>query len=140
MTQEELQAIREHVSFDDVSIHDVLPLLAEIERLTAKVEAKVAQNVALIGQNGRLQLEVERLTAERDTLRELADRAAAEQGLAQRRMEQAQQARDVALLRGYRRGVNAAADELDRLLTKKKATAIWVSPDELRAIPNPEDK
>ena len=42
-------------------------LLAEVARLTAEVEAKVAQNVALIGQNGRLQLEVERLTAERDT-------------------------------------------------------------------------
>lgn len=30
----------------------------------------VAQNVALIGQNGRLQLEVERLTAERESMRE----------------------------------------------------------------------
>lgn len=40
----------------------------------------------------------------------------------------------------FRRGVNAAADELDRLLTERKATAIWVGPDELRALPDPEDK
>jgi len=36
----------------------------EVERLTAEVEAKTKQNVALIGQNGRLQQEVERLTAD----------------------------------------------------------------------------
>jgi hypothetical protein len=34
MTKEQLDTIREHVSFDDVSIHDVIPLLAEVERLT----------------------------------------------------------------------------------------------------------
>lgn len=44
----------------------------------------------------------------------------------------------------YRRGAEAmreaAALGLDRLLTKKKATAIWVAPDEIRALPLPEDK
>ena len=33
MTKDQLDVIREHVSFDDVSIHDVIPLLAEVERL-----------------------------------------------------------------------------------------------------------
>lgn len=33
MTKEQLDTIREHVSYDDVSIHDVIPLLAEVERL-----------------------------------------------------------------------------------------------------------
>ena len=46
--------------------------------------------------------------------------------------------------RAYRRGAEAmreaAAQGLDRLLTKKKATAIWVSPDEIRTLPLPEDK
>ena len=44
----------------------------------------------------------------------------------------------------YQRGAEAmreaAARELDRLLTQKKATAIWVAPDEIRAMPVPEDK
>lgn len=44
----------------------------------------------------------------------------------------------------YQRGAEAmreaAAQELDRLLTQKKATAIWVAPDEIRAMPVPEDK
>lgn len=34
-------------------------LLAELERLKAEVESKVAQNVALMGQNGQLQLQLE---------------------------------------------------------------------------------
>ena len=38
MTNEEIDAIREHVSYNDVSIHDVIPLLAEVERLTALTE------------------------------------------------------------------------------------------------------
>jgi uncharacterized small protein (DUF1192 family) len=53
---------------------DVPALLAEVERLTAEVESKTGQNVALMGMNGRLQQEVERLTAERDAAR-LAVRA-----------------------------------------------------------------
>ena len=40
----------------------------------------------------------------------------------------------------FKRGVNAAAKELDRLLTERKATAIWVGPDELRAIAGPKPK
>ena len=76
MTREQLDAIRARL--DEVpSIpwnasllrllnDDVSALLAEVKRLTAEVESKVAQNVALIGQNGRLQLEVERLTVERE--------------------------------------------------------------------------
>lgn len=32
----------------------------------------------------------------------------------------------------------AAAKGLARLLTKKKAPAIWVGPDEIRALPIPE--
>ena len=35
MTREQLDAIRKNVDFNDVSIHDVIPLLAEVERLTA---------------------------------------------------------------------------------------------------------
>lgn len=47
---------------------------------------------------------------------------------------------DAAFKRGFRHGVNAAANELDRLLTKRRATAIWVGPNELRALPDQEDK
>ncbi len=39
MTPSQLSAIRENVSFDAVSIHDVIPLLAEVERLTAERDA-----------------------------------------------------------------------------------------------------
>lgn len=47
---------------------------------------------------------------------------------------------ECAFLRGAKAMREAAARELDRLLTKKKATAIWVAPDEIRALPVPEDK
>ena len=40
MTPSQLSAIRENVSFDAVSIHDVIPLLAEVDRLTAALEAE----------------------------------------------------------------------------------------------------
>lgn len=46
---------------------------------------------------------------------------------------------ECAFLRGAEAMREAAARELDRLLTKKKATAIWVAPDEIRALPIPED-
>ena len=43
----------------------------------------------------------------------------------------------------YRRGAEAmreeAANEMNRLLTKRKATAIWVGPDEIRSMPIPKD-
>jgi hypothetical protein len=38
MTKQQLDAIQKNVDFDDVSIHDVIPLLSEVERLTAEVE------------------------------------------------------------------------------------------------------
>ena len=60
MTREQLDAIRVQYATEPPH-HIVRALLAEVERLTAEVEAKVTQNVALIGQNGRLQQEVERL-------------------------------------------------------------------------------
>lgn len=51
---------------------------------------------------------------------------------------------DVPHHESYRRGAEAmreaAARELDRLLTEKKATAIWVSPDDIRALPIPEER
>ena len=50
----------------------------------------------------------------------------------------------VARMESFRRGAEAmreaAARELDRLLTLKKATAIWVGPDEIRAVPVPKDE
>ena len=33
MTKKQLDAIQEHVDFDDITIHDVIPLLAEVKRL-----------------------------------------------------------------------------------------------------------
>lgn len=33
MTKEQLDTIRNNVSYNDVSIHDVIPLLAEVQRL-----------------------------------------------------------------------------------------------------------
>jgi len=48
-----------------------------------------------------------------------------------------------ALKDAYRRGAEAAreacAAELNRILTRKKATAIWVGADEIRATPLPEE-
>lgn len=66
--------------------------------------------------------------------------------LVQQALRERDEARaEVERLQGaYQRGAEAmreaAAQGLDRLLTKKKATAIWVSPDEIRALPVPEDK
>ncbi len=72
MTREQLDAIRARLdavpsipwngSLLRLLDGDARALLAEVERLTAEVESKVAQNVALMGMNGRLQEEVERLT------------------------------------------------------------------------------
>lgn len=47
-----------------------------------------------------------------------------------------------AFVRGAEAMREAAALEMDRLLTERKATAIWVGPDEIRAvpIPAPEEK
>jgi hypothetical protein len=59
MTKEQLDAIREHVSFDDVSIHDVIPLLAEVERLTKREDVLVKAGLDLMVANRDL-------TAERD--------------------------------------------------------------------------
>lgn len=49
-------------------------------------------------------------------------------------------ARREAFVRGAEAMREAAARELDRLLTLKKATAIWVGPDEIRAVPMPKDE
>ena len=46
MTREQLDAIRKNVDFNDVSIHDVIPLLAEVERLTAERDAAFERGVA----------------------------------------------------------------------------------------------
>jgi hypothetical protein len=58
------------------------------------------------------------------------------------RMERERDDAQVEARRAYQRGAEAmreaAAAELDRLLTQKKATAIWVGPDEIRAVPLPE--
>jgi hypothetical protein len=45
---------------------DLRALLDEVERLTSREEALVNQNVAMMGLVGRLQQQVEQLTAERD--------------------------------------------------------------------------
>ncbi len=58
-------------------------------------------------------------------------------------LAEADHARKIEESLARRRGAEAmreaAARELDRLLTEKKATAIWVSPDEIRALPIPEE-
>jgi hypothetical protein len=80
MTKEQLDAIREHVSFDDVSIHDVIPLLAEVERLKNDLAMAVQVSGELCEKCGwamkfpgepcrcELLAEVERLHIERDAL------------------------------------------------------------------------
>ena len=162
MTREQLDAIRARAAELGTCMTETTLLLAEVERLTAEVEAKVAQNVALVGMNGRLQLEVERLTAELHRMKSrpveaefsrldtmwqqlVRERDEAVHELRRltadplpaaawvREVEQAAFARGVAAMR------EAAASELDRLLTARRATAIWVGPDELRALPDPED-
>jgi hypothetical protein len=83
VTPSELSAIRENVSFDAVSIHDVIPLLAEVERLTAErdhnqVQAHFAgvradnaerREKARIKERDEAKADVERLTAEAEMLR-----------------------------------------------------------------------
>ena len=64
-THEDAAQVRDIVTFVHAAPADLRALLAEVERLTAEVESKTKQNVALIGQNGRLQLEVERLRGDR---------------------------------------------------------------------------
>ena len=78
MTREQLDAIRKNVDFNDVSIHDVIPLLAEVERLTTDMSSleSIIDGLErrLDGPNGfraraeKAEAEVERLTAERAAL------------------------------------------------------------------------
>ncbi len=125
MTKEHLDAIRGRAeacasyrqSREVIAVNDDrLTLLAEVERLNTEVESKVAQNVALIGQNGRLQQEVERLTA--DPLPAAAW---------VREVERAAFRRGVAAMR------EAAAVWVADFCSFSKA-------DRIRALPSPEDK
>jgi dGTP triphosphohydrolase len=80
--------------------------------------------------------EVERLREESATQADISSSTIA-------RMKQQQREARAEAATAYRRGAEAmreaAARELDRLLTKKKATAIWVGPDDIRALSIPEE-
>ena len=110
-------------------IRSVVTLLAEVERLTSEVEAKVAQNVALVGMNGRLQLEVERLTADplpaAAWVREV-ERAAFQRGVAAMREEAAQHFEELAWQQRF------AGDFFMSPVHEASAQRI-------RALPDPED-
>ena len=137
MTREQLDAIRARVDdgFPPPSSLDTALLLAEVERLrdahamavqlSGELCEKCGWAMKFPGEKCRCELlaEVERLTA--DPLPAAAW---------VREVERAAFARGVAAMR------KAAASELDRLLTERRATAIWVGPDEIRALPDPEDK
>jgi hypothetical protein len=96
----------------------------------------------------------EKVVAERDEararcekLRELADMAAAEQGLAQRRMMEAQKERDearAALADAFRRGAEAMRDQAASLFDGgQNVPGLMRSPefrDFIRALPIPKDK
>lgn len=108
----------------------------QLDAIRAQYTAKSSSHVGFA-----LLAEVERLTAERDTLRELADRAAAEQGLAQRRTEQAQKARDAAFQRGVAAMREAAAKRCEVSPFFDKVTTVGLEyADAVRALPDPEDK
>jgi hypothetical protein len=46
MTKEQRDAIRERISFDDVTLHDAIALLDEVERLTAERDNALAKAAA----------------------------------------------------------------------------------------------
>jgi hypothetical protein len=92
-------------------------------------------------QADRLQRERDEALARCETLRELADAAASEQGLAQRRMINAQRERNEArasVADAYRRGAEAmreaCANAVERSLLPHDHTA-----QSLRALPIPEE-
>lgn len=139
--REELDAVSNHISnlptigalYAPVLVKHCCALLAEVERLTAEVEAKITQNVSLIGQNGRLQQEVERLNAlgslQSADIQRLTRRVAENEAdwLALRAEAATAFARGVAAMR------EAAAVWVEDFCSFSKAARI-------RALPDPEDK
>lgn len=113
MTREQLDAIRKNVDFNDVSIHDVIPLLAEVEGMRESC-------TGLVKQNERQYDEVLRLTAERD--------AAFSHGVA------AMRAAAVAV--ASKRANLPKHSDLDSAWCRSAECIL----DELRHLPNPEDK
>lgn len=116
---------------------DVPALLAEVERLNTEIEAKTTQNVALVGMNGRLQQEVERLTtvlagteSALDNDREYQERLKGEVA----EMERSAFKRGVAAMR------EAAAKrcEVSPIHGEKTTTARKYA-DAVRDLPDPED-
>ena len=157
MTPSQLSAIRERLDVvEQVGgiyvgtvnfLDDLRALLAEVERLTAEVESKTTQNVALMGQNGRLHLEVERLTAERDDLKsavadlnaglDAQDQVLTNKYNAQlRRAEKAEAERDAA----FRRGVAAMREAAAHVKHSCGYCSRAALQRKIRALPDPEDK
>ena len=98
--------------------------LAEAAAYKRDFEAELAGNMALRQKYG---------ARENETMFDFIGRMVRERNEARAEVEQS-----------YRRGAEAmreaAASEMSRLLTARKATAIWVGPDEIRSLPIPEEK
>lgn len=146
MTREQLDAIRARVERHDAATlyhapTDLRALLAEVEQLTAEVESKVAQNAALIGMNGRLQQEVERLNAlgalQSADIQRLTRRVAEDEvdWMALRAEAATAFARGAAAMRE----VAAQRCEVSPIHGEKTTTARKYA-DAVRALPDPEDK
>ena len=152
MTKEQLDAIQEHVDFDDITIHDVIPLLAEVKRLheenTVLVEANEGEPWAwqfLTKQRDAALAEVERLTAERDAFMALDASYREQINEAALRTNQAFQ-RGVAAMR--REGTKTLLERNDALLRNVRGTmeacvsnvvALELM-NAFRQLPDPEDK
>lgn len=128
MTNEQLKSIQENVDFNDVSIHDVIPLLAEVERLKNELAMVVQVSGELCEKCGwamkfpkekcrcDLLAEVERLTADplpaADWVREV-ERAAFQRGVAAMREAAAQYAKDFCYS-GHAQSIRALPDPEDK--------------------------
>lgn len=119
---------------------------AEAAAYKRDFEAELAGNAALRQKHGARENEtmfdfIDRMVKERDHFKAMLRERAEALLKAQEELEQLNLGK-AAFVRGAEAMREAAALEMDRLLTERKATAIWVGPDEIRAvpIPAPEEK
>lgn len=106
MTREELDVVRNHIS--NIPVIGAMYAPALVEHCRA------------------LLVEMDRLTAKQDALRDLPDTAAAEQGLAQRQMEQAQTTRDTAFAHGVEAMRMAVLAEFERWFLAHESPVTFV--------------
>ena len=119
---------------------------AEAAAYKRDFEAELAGNAALRQKYGARENEtmfdfIDRMVKERDHFKAMLRERAEALLKAQEELEQLTLGK-TAFVRGAEAMREAAALEIGRLLTARKATAIWVGPDEIRAvpIPAPEEK